>query len=72
MAAMRSRRLTAGLVALGAVWLALGIASAKNTKAELQKDLDDFLIEGDWNYDDIPGALRRAKREGKPVLAVFR
>jgi len=54
--------------------LALGVAVAagKDTKADLQKDLNDFGIVGDWNYDDIDAAFLRAVRERKPVCVVFR
>ena len=72
MSGKRSRLCAAGLVALGAAFVALGIAWAKDKKAQLQKDLDDFTLDGDWTYDDIARGLRRAAKEDKPVLVVFR
>jgi hypothetical protein len=72
MIATRSRMAVAGLIAIGAVALVLGIARAKDPKAELQDALHDHAIDGDWNYDDIKGGRRRAAREKKPVLVVFR
>jgi len=57
------------LTALGG---AAGLAVAKNTKADLQDALNDHAFIGDWNYDDIDGAFRRAKKERKPVCVVFR
>ncbi len=49
-----------------------GIALAKDVKLRLQNALKDHAIVGDWNYDDIDGAFRRAKKERKPVCIVFR
>ena len=54
------------------LWIALGFAWAKNAKAKLQEAMDDYLIEGDWNYDDIERGFSIARRNGKPVLVVFR
>ena len=64
-----TRIAAAGLVAAAAA-SALGLV--KDTKAELQKDLRDDSLVGDWNYDDIDGAFARAVREKKPVCIVFR
>ncbi len=50
----------------------VGNAGGKADKAELQEDLKDGAIVGDWNYDDIDGAFARAARERKPVCIVFR
>jgi hypothetical protein len=61
-------RICAALVAVAG----LGLAGGKADKVELQKDLKDGAIKGDWNYDDIDGAFARAAREGKPVCIVFR
>ena len=58
--------------ALLATTAAVGAASGRDTKAELQEDLKDTAIVGDWNYDDIDGAFARAAREKKPVCVVFR
>jgi hypothetical protein len=51
---------------------AAGLAGGKADKVELQKDLKDGWIVGNWNYDDIDGAFARAAREKKPVCIVFR
>jgi hypothetical protein len=51
---------------------AAALAGGKADKAELQKDLKDQGIVGDWNYDDIDGAFARAAREKRPVCVVFR
>jgi hypothetical protein len=64
---MRSRLCGALLFAAG-----VGLAGGKADKAELQEDLKDRTIVGDWNYDDIDGAFARAAREKKPVCIVFR
>lgn len=50
----------------------VGLAGGKADKVELQKDLRDGAIVGDWNYDDIDGAFARAARDKKPVCIVFR
>lgn len=50
----------------------LGLAGGKADKVELQGDLKDKGIKGDWNYDDIDGAFARAVRDKKPVCIVFR
>ena len=60
------------LAALLATGVAAGVAAAKGAKDDLQKDLKDEAIVGDWNYDDIDGAFARATREKKPVCIVFR
>ena len=65
----RARLAAAFLLAAAA---ASGLGLLKDTKAELQKDLRDEGIVGDWNYDDIDGAFARAVREKKPVCIVFR
>jgi hypothetical protein len=62
-------RLSAALLAAVA---GIGLAGGKADKAELQDDLKDKGIVGDWNYDDIEGAFARAAREKKPVCIVFR
>jgi hypothetical protein len=63
------RLLAAAAIAGGA---AVALAGGKADKAELQRDLKDSGIVGDWNYDDIDGAFARAAREKKPVCIVFR
>ena len=60
------------LAALLTTGVAAGMAAAKGPKDDLQKDLKDGDIVGDWNYDDIDGAFARAAREKKPVCIVFR
>lgn len=77
MGAVRTRLAAAALAALGAAWLAgaspfARVASGLDTKADLQKGLNDFGIVGAWIYDDIPAGFARAAREGKPVCVVFR
>jgi hypothetical protein len=69
MGATWPRLLAAAAIAGGA---AAAVAGGKADKAELQKDLKDLGIVGDWNYDDIDGAFARAAREKKPVCVVFR
>ncbi len=69
MAVIFTRVSAAAVLALGAV---AAVAGGKADKAELQKDLNDLAIVGDWNYDDIDGAFLRAAREKKPVCVVFR
>jgi len=64
-----ARLVAAAVIAAGA---AAGLGLARDTKAELQKDLRDTDIVGEWNYDDIDGAFLRAAREKKPVCIVFR
>lgn len=61
-------RLSAALLAAAG----LGMAGGKADKVELQGDLKDKAIVGDWNYDDIDGAFGRAVRDKKPVCIVFR
>lgn len=63
------RLLAAAVIAAGG---AAAVAGGKADKVELQKDLKDQGIVGDWNYDDIDGAFARAAREKKPVCVVFR
>jgi hypothetical protein len=63
------RLLAAVVVAAGA---AAAAAGGKADKSELQKDLRDQGIVGDWNYDDIDAAFQRAAREHRPVCVVFR
>ncbi len=66
---MRSSLRLPALLLFGA---GVGLAGGKADKIELQKDLKDGSIVGEWNYDDIDGAFARAGREKKPVCIVFR
>ena len=68
----RIRRRTALLGSVLSLCAVTGVAIAGISKAELQEALNDQAIVGDWNYDDIDGAFRRARKEGKPVCVVFR
>ena len=48
------------------------LASGKSTADDLQATLDDTAVDGRWIYNDWPAAQARAKRENKPILAMFR
>jgi hypothetical protein len=54
-----------------ALLLAATLALADD-KAQLRDALKDDGLEGDWIYDDLPGAFAEAKRTGKPLMVVFR
>jgi len=69
---MRSRTAGGVAAALLASGIAGGLALAKETKSELQKDLRDDQLVGNWNYDDIDAGFAQAVREKKPVCVVFR
>ena len=58
--------------ALLAAVVATGVAVARETKAELQRDLRDEQIVGDWIYDDVDAGFARAAKEHKPLCVVFR
>jgi hypothetical protein len=60
------------LAALVVASVAGGIALARETKTELQRDLRDEQIVGDWIYDDVDAGFARAAKEKKPVCVVFR
>ena len=60
------------LVPVLAVLCAAGLASGKNTKQELQRDLNDTSLVGDWNYDDIDAGFAKAAKSRRPVCVVFR
>jgi hypothetical protein len=60
------------VVALAAVAAAGGYALARETKSELQRDLRDEQIVGDWIYDDIDAGFARAAKDKRPVCIVFR
>ncbi len=48
------------------------LAAASDSGEKLRALLKDGELSGDWVYDDLDGALKRAGKEGKPVLAVLR
>lgn len=60
------------LAAVLAVLLAAGLAVGKTTKAELQVDLRDTSIVGDWIYDDVDAGFQKAAKDKRPVCVVFR
>jgi hypothetical protein len=39
---------------------------------ELRKALNDEVAGADWIYDDVGAGLAAAKKDGRPVLVVFR
>ena len=69
---MRSRTAGGVAAALLASGIAGGLALAKETKSELQKDLRDDQLVGNWNYDDITTGFARAAKEKRPICIVFR
>ena len=48
------------------------LAFAGSSPEQLQKDLGDAGVVGDWHYDDIPSGFSDAKKTGRPILVVFR
>lgn len=49
------------------------VAWAKGGPPEPPKGIDDRVeLAGNWIYDDVDKAFERAKRDNRPVLAVFR
>jgi hypothetical protein len=60
------------VAALAGVVVAVGLAVAADTKAELQTKLRDTGLVGDWIYDDVDAGFARAAREKKPLCIVFR
>jgi len=48
---------------------ALGQASDKE---KLRKALGDVELAGPWIYDDVPAGFALARKNGKPLLVVFR
>ncbi len=47
--------------------------SAGDTAAEKRDKINDRTeIHPSWIYDDFPAAVAKARRENKPILAVFR
>lgn len=56
---------------------ALGLAAAvwgrqDPQKEQLKTQLKDTELVGKWIYDDINAGFAQAKKEGKPLLVVFR
>ena len=64
----RRRRLAAVL----AVSALAAIAAGKESKSDLQRDLNDDSLVGNWIYDDLDAGFARAAKERKPVCVVFR
>ena len=56
--------------------LAFGLAALvpeeKAAAEELQQQLKDAELGKHWIYDDLDRAFAKAKRTGKPILALFR
>jgi len=69
---MRSRIVGGFAAAILASGIAGGLALAKESKSDLQKDLRDDQLVGNWIYDDIDAGFAQAVREKKPVCIVFR
>ena len=67
MAATRSVVLAVALAAL-----ATAAALARESKSDLQKDLNDASIVGDWIYDDVDAGFAKAAKDHRPVCVVFR
>lgn len=38
----------------------------------LQQNLKDTEIVGAWHYDDLEAGIAQAKKDGKPLLVVYR
>lgn len=56
----------------GALAIAAAIAPAQDREAALRKAVRDEAPADGWIYDDIPEGLRVARKEGRPLLVVFR
>lgn len=61
------------------IWLAIAatagagiVAYAGSSNEQLQKDLGDEQIVGEWHYDDIPAGFAAARRTGRPLMLVYR
>lgn len=53
--------------------LAASRLPAGDTPAEKRDKINDRTeINPAWIYDDLPAAILKARREGKPIFAVFR
>jgi hypothetical protein len=63
-----------GFAALAVLLVASALRlSAGDTATEKRDKINDRTeIHSSWIYDDFPAAVARAKRENKPILAVFR
>ncbi len=60
-------------VAAVVVLLAGAFALAQDpAKQKLRDSLKDHGVHASWIYDDLPAAYAAAKKDGRPVLAVFR
>jgi hypothetical protein len=70
---MRPPRLFA-LCSAAALLAALSARFAAGDGASDKKDKvnDSVELKGAWFYDDLPGATAQAKKDGKPLLLVFR
>ncbi|MBI3267788.1 MAG: hypothetical protein HYZ53_02105 [Planctomycetes bacterium] len=66
---MKFGRSLVPLALLGLLTLAAVQAQDMNP---LQQRFQDFGILGDWVYNDFPAGLAQARKEGKPLLVVFR
>lgn len=56
----------------GMVLLLGGLAALAQQPQQIQKELKDFEVKGEWHYNDFASGLAEAKRTGKPLLIVFR
>lgn len=51
---------------------ALRLPAGDSPQEKRDKINDRTEIAATWIYDDLPAAIARAKRENKPIFAVFR
>ncbi len=44
----------------------------KSREQKVREDRDRVEAEGFWMYNDLPGAIAKARSTGKPILVVLR
>jgi hypothetical protein len=60
------------LLTLPVALSALNPLFAQEAASDLQRQLGDLDLRGQWFYDDLEGGFAAAKSSGKPLLVAFR
>ncbi len=71
---MRASRILVTVSAAAAIFATVhSLTGAGDAAADKKAKINDAVeLSPAWVYDDLPAALAQAKKENKPVLAVFR
>lgn len=56
----------------GFIMRAMAVLAVLAMQDDLRAKLKDSELAGTWHYDNLAAGISEAKKEGKPLLVVFR